>query len=1209
MEDKDEYKRLMDVSHTYPKIEDDDLQHKIFKKREYHASKIKKRGEMESYEELEEYRNSICNPGTRELLPQQVFLGNFINPATPYRGILVFHGTGVGKCIAKNMNVVVNGEEMTMENVWNTFKTSILRASQNEEWTRPSTILKIRTHENDKIITGQVNLIFKQKISETIVEITLRNNSKIRITNSHKLLSKFGWTNKFCVGMEIKIASGEYSEIENIRNIFYDDYVYDFEILKTHNFVCEEIICHNTCSGITIAEQMKPQIQKYQSHIYVLVPGSLLKEQWKKSLVECTGDTYLINGEDKGRAQQIALQNYKIISYRSFYRKVLGDKIKNIKFAEGTEKNKYKKNEHGEFERDFSPNRITKLDNSLIIVDEAHNLTDNSYGDALKKIIKSSVNLKVVLLTATPMKNLATDIIKMLNFIKPREKKIRRDKIFENNVGHKLKFKEGGEEYLKREARGYVSYLRGADPLTFAKRVDKGETPSGLLFTKIISCEMSKFQQTNYDMSLNIEGDTLDKHSQASSNFVYPYLENGKIVGKYGIDGIKQVINQLKINKEEFNKELQKLLGNKSKESYKHGDLITLSNKHENLSGEFLKFNNLKIFSTKFHKALGNILRLVDGDKGARTAFVYSNLVKVGIEIFSEILSVNGFLEYNDNRKYNINKNTICYFCGKTYSNHPIKDHDFGPATFLVLTGQSDDKTGDLTSDMDKIDTIKNVFNDTSNIQGGKIKLVLGSSVMNEGISLYNVKEVHILDVYYGLGRVDQVVGRAIRYCSHYKIMNKNNVYPEVDVYKYCAKSDKGISTEEKLYQKAEKKYLLIKKTERLLQEVAVDCPLNYHGNVFPEERKKYENCVEPTRPLKKGEIYCPSKCNYMKCDYKCDNDKLTEKYYKDGEYKIIDKSKLDYSTFSGSVLNNELRRIRGTIKNIFKTKYAVSLEEILDKCNVVHKTGNNEKYLVYLALDQLMPITSNDFNNFSDFVFDKYYRPGYIIFAEKYYIFQPFGYNENVSIDYRNVYKIDINKSVKLTDYLRKNNYNIKIPDTTQLYNYDREYYENRKNNKIMGIIGDTFKLYEKSPKRDELFRDQMGATCASSKSLNYLVNVGKQLNIEKLLDNVKRRDICEKIEKKLLEMEKYSNNITYIIIPYNHDKYPFPLNIFDRADYILKNIKERIPKKIRITPKKTSVSVEIAIENNFKNGEYDHVFKEHNFVLSKGMWKLKID
>ena len=58
------------------------------------------------------------------------------------------------------------------------------------------------------------------------------------------------------------------------------------------------------------------------------------------------------------------------------------------------------------------------------------NITGNEYGEALKKIIKNSENLRIVLLTATPMINLADEIIDLLNFIRPQDDMIQRDKIF-----------------------------------------------------------------------------------------------------------------------------------------------------------------------------------------------------------------------------------------------------------------------------------------------------------------------------------------------------------------------------------------------------------------------------------------------------------------------------------------------------------------------------------------------------------------------------------------------------------------------------------------------------------------------------------------------------------------------------------------------------------------------------------------------------------
>jgi type I site-specific restriction endonuclease len=51
------------------------------------------------------------------------------------------------------------------------------------------------------------------------------------------------------------------------------------------------------------------------------------------------------------------------------------------------------------------------FDNRMIIVDEAHNMVGNDQGKALKKIIENSRNLKVILLTATPMKNFADEIV------------------------------------------------------------------------------------------------------------------------------------------------------------------------------------------------------------------------------------------------------------------------------------------------------------------------------------------------------------------------------------------------------------------------------------------------------------------------------------------------------------------------------------------------------------------------------------------------------------------------------------------------------------------------------------------------------------------------------------------------------------------------------------------------------------------------------
>jgi hypothetical protein len=56
-------------------------------------------------------------------------------------------------------------------------------------------------------------------------------------------------------------------------------------------------------------------------------------------------------------------------------------------------------------------------------------------------------------------------------------------------------------------------------------------------------------------------------------------------------------------------------------------------------------------------------------DKQAGTAFIYSNVVKIGIELFSMVLLENGYLEFDENNVYNIKNNTLDAITGLTFEN------------------------------------------------------------------------------------------------------------------------------------------------------------------------------------------------------------------------------------------------------------------------------------------------------------------------------------------------------------------------------------------------------------------------------------------------------------------------------------------------------------------------------------------------------------
>ena len=72
--------KMMTTNYTYPDTNDDDLQYKIYKKREFYYHRVPERNIMKTYNEVEEYRNLNCPKGSIDPREQQAILPNFINP-------------------------------------------------------------------------------------------------------------------------------------------------------------------------------------------------------------------------------------------------------------------------------------------------------------------------------------------------------------------------------------------------------------------------------------------------------------------------------------------------------------------------------------------------------------------------------------------------------------------------------------------------------------------------------------------------------------------------------------------------------------------------------------------------------------------------------------------------------------------------------------------------------------------------------------------------------------------------------------------------------------------------------------------------------------------------------------------------------------------------------------------------------------------------
>ena len=968
-----------------------------------------------------------------------------------------------------------------------------------------------------------------------------------------------------------------------------------------------------TLSAIGIAENFKQEIRRFQTKIYVLVSGPLIRDNWKNDIIKFFAKDYFKeipydkNNEESVKEAEKSVkllinQYYRFMSYKTFYRKVLGERIVEKKTVDNKVQKIYRKNDEGEYERDVAVDRIESLDNTLLIVDEAHNLTGvehglNNYGHAVKKIINKSKNLRVVLLSATPMKNFADDIIELINFIRPKEYPILREKVFTNAKSSDMGFKPDGLDYFKSMASGYISYFRGADPFLFALKKEMGEIPPNLLFTPLVLCNMKDFQLTAYkEITKKFGSDALEKNSGSVSNFAIPILEEGKLIATYGNEGFNKLLRQLESNYTALCNQINKNIFNGKYANPQQ--LIRLNSNKSTFTGDILLLNNLEFFSAKMHECLKNIMESFDGKRGASTGFVYANLRTVGIDIFDEILLTNGFLHYKENADYDIKETTIDYQYGLTYSEFRKKfgKEKFYPATFVKFTGADDEEEDEPD---EKINILKRVFNDVINKQGKTIKLVLGTKVMNEGITLHNIKDVHVLDTHYNLGRVIQVIGRAVRYCVHYELMTEKNPYPEVNVYKYVVNLPGQDSTEIVLYEKAEKKLMLIKKLERVMKEIAIDCPINYQANVFIEEQEKSKTCQSPheLKNKKSKANMCTDLCDFMPCKYTCSDPKLTGLYDPSNLiYKKLEKEKLDYNTFLLKYATNEIEYAKNKIKELYKLKYVYTLSTITD---YVKKSLNPDQaqlyddYFIYQALTQLLPVSDDEFNSFSDVIYDRYNVPGYLIYRNVYYIFQPLDQKDDVPLFYRTVYQRDLINDLSMSNYLKL----FTLPQEEEIVleksNFDTNYYDNKKENSLIGIIdikdnNEVFKIRRSiteedknnSKKRGEGVIGIKGSTC-EDKEKSEILMYSKKLDVEGINKDDSRQKICNEIKNRLIELEKYNKeNITYLIIPNNHPTLEFPLNIHDRKDHIIKLVEE-MNLKINVDSSKNKYILTVKSDN----------------------------
>ena len=255
---------------------------------------------------------------------------------------------------------------------------------------------------------------------------------------------------------------------------------------------------------------------------------------------------------------------------------------------------------------------------------------------------------------------------------------------------------------------------------------------------------------------------------------------------------------------------------------------------------EFLSHGALETYSPKFL----NILENIQDEDHRGLHLIYSQFRTLeGVGILKLILEANGFAQFKIKRQEG----------GEWVLDIPVEDR--GKPTFALYTG---------TESPEEKEIIRNIFNSSwkyipgslvkqleatssNNFYGEIIKVLMITSSGAEGISLRNVRYVHITEPYWHPVRVQQVIGRARRICSHNDLPRELQT---VEVFMYLMTfspdqldSDKSIelrlkdkskidnstplTSDEALYEISTLKEEISEKLLLGVKESAIDCSLH----------------------------------------------------------------------------------------------------------------------------------------------------------------------------------------------------------------------------------------------------------------------------------------------------------------------------------------------------------------------------------------------
>jgi Helicase conserved C-terminal domain/Type III restriction enzyme, res subunit len=536
------------------------------------------------------------------------------------------------------------------------------------------------------------------------------------------------------------------------------------------------------------------------------------------------------------------------------------------------------------------------FDGRLMIVDEAHNLREGlaenkQVADALTRVVQVANGMTLVLLTATPMYDSFQEIMFFFNlFLWNDKKQVPTDKLISSEFfDAEGNFRSPEKETTFRAwCHEYISFIRGENPFTFPFRLPPPE--SMVVPPKKQNYKGTRISKPRKYLPLVgsiVEGVQKERVSEVSGRIQEDMIPT--IVVSPDGRPIMQCFSKS---------------GNPTKFQYKYAAGVE----------GFLSPSKIRLHAAKF----ATVIRCIQESTGI--VFVYSNYVRGGVLQFAMALEEHGFEPA----------------LGPKLLENPSGEYS-GSGKYAFLTSE-------LTSR--QVDTLIRRLRRNENANGNDIRVIIGSPLISEGIDFKFVRQVHILDPWYNMSRLEQIIGRGLRTSSHCALdFQDQNCTIYLHVCRYA--DDPRECYDETVYRTfVEEKASRIAKVKRVLMESSIDCTSQLNVNQLPES---WRNLVIPQRRAQDRQLVEMSLAN------------LSSPTFEDGRVALV------CSTFSEAPSLDTTRplssyldvrdQIFNKIQDMFKNKSIWKQEDLLEKLKYAPDVV---KYILESAVNENLELKSS---------------------------------------------------------------------------------------------------------------------------------------------------------------------------------------------------------------------------------------------------------